>query len=125
MPYLSSPDCAYSIVEFSQPEDAQKAITTLSDTDLKGRPVFIREVSIRKDIAQHDISLISIFLNTSRIAKMKQDMVHLQVVETFAVVLEGVVEALVAAEDLEEVMVVMALPLHQLLLQVLNCTLAM
>lgn len=37
----------YSIVEFSQPEDAQKAITQLSDTDLKGRPVFIREVSIR------------------------------------------------------------------------------
>ena len=51
----------YSIVEFSQPEDAQKAITTLSDTDLKGRPVFIREVSMKKDIAQHDNSLISIF----------------------------------------------------------------
>ncbi|PWN35972.1 uncharacterized protein FA14DRAFT_122073 [Meira miltonrushii] len=31
------------IVEFSHPEDAQKAITQLSDTDLKGRPVFIRE----------------------------------------------------------------------------------
>ena len=56
---------------------------------------------------------------------MKQDMVHLQAVEISVVVQEEVVEALVAVEDLEEVMVVMALPLHQLLLQVLNCTLAM
>ena len=33
-----------SVVEFSQPEEAQKAIRDLSDQQLLGRPVFIREV---------------------------------------------------------------------------------
>ena len=33
------------VVEFSQPEEAQRAIRELSDTPLLGRPVFIREVS--------------------------------------------------------------------------------
>jgi len=35
----------FSVVEFSQPEEAQKAIRDLSDQQLLGRPVFIREVS--------------------------------------------------------------------------------
>lgn len=34
----------YSIVEYSTPEEAQRAIQTLSDKPLDGRPVFVREV---------------------------------------------------------------------------------
>lgn len=40
----------HSIVEYSQPEEARKAIEQLSDTPLMGRPVFIREVSAISDI---------------------------------------------------------------------------
>lgn len=113
----------YSIVEFSQPEDAQKAITQLSDTDLKGRPVFIREVSLKINTPGLDRSLISLFLSTSRIVKMKQDTVHLQVVETSVVEQEEVVEDLVAVVDLEVMVVVVSVLLPQLLLlQVPNCT---
>lgn len=35
---------ARSVVEFSAPEEAQKAIRELSDQTLLGRPLFIREV---------------------------------------------------------------------------------
>lgn len=35
---------SHSIVEYSTPEEAQRAIKDLSDTPLLGRPVFIREV---------------------------------------------------------------------------------
>jgi RNA recognition motif-containing protein len=31
------------IVEFSTPEEAQKAITTLTDSELRGRLIFVRE----------------------------------------------------------------------------------
>ena len=37
-----------SIVEYSSPDEAQKAITQLSDTPLLGRTVFIREVSMKR-----------------------------------------------------------------------------
>ncbi len=36
------------VVEFSQPEEAQKAIRELTDQTLLGRPIFVREVSMNK-----------------------------------------------------------------------------
>lgn len=36
----------YSVVEFSSPDEAQKAIKDLSDQTLLGRPLFIREVRL-------------------------------------------------------------------------------
>lgn len=33
----------YGLVEFALPEEAQRAIATLSDTELKGRSIFVRE----------------------------------------------------------------------------------
>ena len=33
------------MVEYSQPEEAQKAIRDLTDQTLLGRPIFVREVS--------------------------------------------------------------------------------
>ena len=33
------------IVEYSNPEDAQRAIAELNDTELEGRKIFVREVS--------------------------------------------------------------------------------
>lgn len=38
------PTSYHRIVEYSTPEEAQRAIKELSDTPLLGRPVFIREV---------------------------------------------------------------------------------
>lgn len=34
------------IVEFSNPDEARKAIETLNDKEFLGRPIFIREVGI-------------------------------------------------------------------------------
>ena len=46
-----------SVVEFSQPEEAQKAIRDLSDQQLLGRPVFIREVCVQISPRQFSYSL--------------------------------------------------------------------
>lgn len=46
-----------SVVEFSQPEEAQKAIRDLSDQQLLGRPVFIREVCVQISPLQFSYSL--------------------------------------------------------------------
>lgn len=97
-----------SIVEFSQPEDAQKAITQLSDTPLLGRPVFIREVSIRID-RDTSTGSITYALPSVRIAKMRPDMAPLPAEELvqadpapavdLAVVVEGTAAMEVALVD--------------------------
>jgi hypothetical protein len=45
------PDYISSIVEFGNPEDAQRAVRELSEMTLLGRPVYIREVTLTSHIS--------------------------------------------------------------------------
>jgi len=68
---------ALSIVEYSSPDEAQKAIKELSDTPLLGRPVFIREVSDTTP-QYFELSAFPDYLSYPlRIVKAKHAMVHL------------------------------------------------
>jgi len=65
------------VVEYRTPEDARQAIRTLNDTDLLGRPVFIREVRIfdRYDICHDCIPLYKINNYFNRIGRVKRNLV--------------------------------------------------
>lgn len=60
-----------SVVEYSNPEDAQRAIAELNDKTLMGRPLFIREVSTAATLKQALSADLAPF--AFRIARMKPD----------------------------------------------------
>lgn len=97
----------FSIVEFSAPDEAQKAIKELSDTPLLGRTVFIREVS-RQSIDLCELSCLTL-PHWIRTVNQKLAMAHHQILveeEWLVVALE---EALVVLEEDSQVAVDMAL----------------
>lgn len=56
--FLTSSVTISRVVEFSKPEEAQRAIRELSDQQLLGRPIFIREVRLltRSSLPQNPLT---------------------------------------------------------------------
>lgn len=131
----------HSIVEFTTPEEAQRAIKELSDTPLLGRPVFIREVSALFEVVHGTHRADHSHHGPTRTESKTQDTglqlllaevasVDLEAVALAAVTAVGVAtaEASVAAEAtvvaMEVATAAVTVEALQQPLQVLSCTLA-